>query len=507
MSNAAVTSDSSSTDRIPPTPQLAHHRLKNGGMAQSQPQVAQRTFSPALQSSPSPVPLPGGFSGPPPPKKQRLSPAPSPTEIFQSPTGAFAPTAKNGLNSTHSPATPSTPKSLKSPEAPSSASYQVNTATPLPLPTPELPSAATSPVPILSPLPNSGHLNNVSTATEGDNSPSNPLVLSTTPTPPTPVGPLTPSSALLPQLARAGTPGPITSTNGNYFATTAPTPVVQLHAGGAMGPPSKPPTKEYQYDVDDSLAGTGIDLRQEEQFQADYFAGTYRPEARTGFPANAPGGRGSFYGSLWANQPAETIDEANQRKIELETAKHAWADAARTLASTRSSALHNRFLEFGPIFLRAEKIANEYGISVIMDPKAIPSVSTRSRQDFEFQKPSVTVQTKKGPDGISFISTTQTYVPEDSYLADQLALLSLATKHRLRELLEDANKVAETRQKTSHGVVEDDWLDAAAPPPLAGPAGASRDDGEGGGEEQKKSLKSECPPCRFLSGGRVIGSF
>ncbi|CAK7273313.1 hypothetical protein SEPCBS57363_005591 [Sporothrix epigloea] len=463
-------------------------------MAQSQPQVAQRTFSPALQSSPSPVPLPGGFSGPPPPKKQRLSPAPSPTGTPQSLTGAFSPTATNGLNSTHSPATPSTPKSLKSPEALSSANYQpANTATPLPLPTPALPPAAASPMPILSPLPNSGQLNNVSTAAEGDNSPSNPLVPSTTPTPPTPFGPLTPSSALLPQLARAGTPGPITSTNGNYFATAAATPVVQTPAGGAMGPPSKPPTKEYQYDVDDSLAGTGIDLRQEEQFQADYFAGTYRPEARTGFPANTPGARGSFYGSLSANQPAETIDEANQRKIELETAKHVWADAARTLASTRSSALHNRFLEFGSIFLRAEKIANEYGVSVIMDPKAIPPVSSRSRQELEFQKPSVTVQTKKGPDGVSFISTTQTYIPEDSYLADQLALLSLATKHRLRELLEDANKVAETRQKTSHGVVEDDWLDAAAPLSSAGTADASRDDEEGGGEEQKKSLKSKGP--------------
>ncbi|CAK7270947.1 hypothetical protein SEPCBS119000_004349 [Sporothrix epigloea] len=308
------------------------------------------------------------------------------------------------------------------------------------------------------------------------------------PVPPTVSGPPTPSGALLPQLALAGTPGPVTATNGNYFAMTATTPAAQTPAGGAMGPPSKPPTKEYQYDVDDSLAGTGIDLRQEEQFQADYYAGTYRPEARTGFPANMPGSRGSFYGSLSANQPAETIDEANQRKIEVETAKHAWADAARTLAASRSSALHNRFLEFGSIFLRAEKIANEYGISVIMDPKTAPPVSAR-RQEPEYHKPFVTVQTRKGPDGISLISTTQTYVPEDSYLADQLALLSLATKHRLRELLEDANKVAETRQKTSHGVVLDEWLDAAAPLPSAVATSASRDDQEVGGEEEKKSLK------------------
>ncbi|CAK7202286.1 hypothetical protein SEUCBS139899_005008 [Sporothrix eucalyptigena] len=355
-------------------------------------------------------------------------------------------------------------------------------------------SAAASPMPMPSPLP-------TTSATNG-NSPSKLQMPSASPvsqiaspkpaqtsTPPTPAGPLTPSGPPLPHLAPAGTPVSATATNGNFFVQGAATPTVQTPSGGAMGPPSKPPTKEYQYDVDDSLAGTGIDLRQEEQFQADYFAGTYRPEARTGFPANVPGGRSSFYGSLSANQPAETIDEANQRKIELETAKHRWAESARTLASSRSNALHNRFLEFGAVFLRAEKIASEYGIGVVMDPKTAPPTTTRGRQEPEFQKPYVTVSTKKGPDGVSFISTTETYVPEDSFLADQLALLSLATKHRLRELLEDANKVAETRQQTSHGVVPDEWLDAAAPLPSAVAAAASRDGDKSMDDEEKTSLK------------------
>ncbi len=254
-----------------------------------------------------------------------------------------------------------------------------------------------------------------------------------------------------------------------------------------MGPPSKPaerPAKEYQYDVDDSLAGTGIDLRQEEQFQADYFAGTFRPEARTGFPANTPGGRGSFYGSLSANQPAETIDEADQRRAELETAKMAWNNAARDLASARSNALRNRFLEFNALHLRADTIAKEYGLGVILDSKA-PAPAGRMRLDAEFPKPSVTVSTKKAADGVAFISTIASFLPEDTFLADQLALLSLATKHRLRELLEDANKVAETRQRTSHGVVPDEWLEAAAP--LPAPAKAN---GESAGED-KNPLKRE----------------
>lgn len=242
--------------------------------------------------------------------------------------------------------------------------------------------------------------------------------------------------------------------------------------------------------MDDSLAGTGIDLRQEEQFQADYFAGTFRPEARTGFPANTPGRRSSFYGSLSANQPAETVDEANQRKNELETAKQTWTDAARNLAMSRSNALKSPFLELNALHLRADRIASEHGIGLILDPKTAPSTSTRMRQDTEFPKPSVTVTTKPGPDGVSFISTVASFLPEDTFLADQLALLSLATRHRLRELVEDANKVALTRQRTSHGVVPDEWLQAAAPLPSGGAEVTLNDaDEKSAGDSGKNPLK------------------
>jgi hypothetical protein len=78
----------------------------------------------------------------------------------------------------------------------------------------------------------------------------------------------------------------------------------------------------------------------------------------------------------------------------------------------------------------------------------------------------VEVSTKMGPDG-ALVRTTGSWIPQDAYLVDQLALLSLATKHRIREKLEDSLHVATTRQKTSHGAIPAEWADVAAPIPIA----------------------------------------
>ncbi|KAI1022630.1 hypothetical protein LB503_000596 [Fusarium chuoi] len=56
---------------------------------------------------------------------------------------------------------------------------------------------------------------------------------------------------------------------------------------GVMGPPQRPaerPTKDYEYDVTDSLAGTGIDLRAEEQYMNDLRASTV-PGQQTSLPS------------------------------------------------------------------------------------------------------------------------------------------------------------------------------------------------------------------------------
>ncbi|KAK3320762.1 hypothetical protein B0T19DRAFT_247595 [Cercophora scortea] len=237
-----------------------------------------------------------------------------------------------------------------------------------------------------------------------------------------------------------------------------PTPVV-------MGPPSKPverPTKEYEYDVSDSLAGTGIDLRAEEQALADYYAGTFAQEARTGAPANAPGSKGSFYGAGWANQTAEPIDAESQEKHAAEMAKKAWDEAAQRLATMRANEIRDPFLLLAVVHRKAEKMAKEHGIGLNLDLKTSSSLVGRMKQPHEFPQPKVTVSAKVGPDG-TMVSTSGSWIPHDAYLADQLSLLSIATKHRIRELLEDANSIAITRQKTACGEVPEQWVDVAVP--------------------------------------------
>lgn len=233
---------------------------------------------------------------------------------------------------------------------------------------------------------------------------------------------------------------------------------------GTMLPPSKPaerPTKEFEYDVSDSLAGTGIDLRAEEQFLAEFYGGSFAQEARTGAPANAPGSKGSFYGAGMANQRGEAVNAPSQEAYEAEAARRAWDEAAHRLAVVRSTEILNPFLIVSNLHHRVEKIAKEHGIGLNLELKnANPMGKMRAPQ--EFPQPKVTVSTKPGPDG-AMVSTTGSFIPHDAYLADQLALLSIATKHRLRELIEDALSVATVRQTTSHGEVPQEWADVAVP--------------------------------------------
>lgn len=244
-------------------------------------------------------------------------------------------------------------------------------------------------------------------------------------------------------------------------ATMAPIVPPPLPTPGTMGPPSKPPAKEIEYDVADSLAGTGIDLRAEEQYLAEFYAGTFTQDARTGAPANAPGNKGSFYGAGLANQPGEPVATLSQEAYEAEVAQKVWDEAAHRLAALRSAEIMNPFLMIANLHHRVERIAKEHGLGVNLDLKnANPAGKLRPPQ--EFPPPKVTVSTKPGPDG-AMVATTGSFVPHDAYLVDQLALMSVATKHRVRELIEDANTIAIHRQTTSHGEIPAEWADVAVP--------------------------------------------
>lgn len=314
-------------------------------------------------------------------------------------------------------------------------------------------------------------------------------------------GPATPSLRL-PEAQPAFTPTlsiPIApATPHQQYASATMSPIPAPPTPGTMGPPSKPaekPAKEYVYDATDSLAGTGIDIRVEEQALLDYYAGSFGGDSRTGLPANAPGGKSSFYGAGAANQEGQAATSQNQDELAAQAAEKAWSEAAHRLAVTRSNEMKDPFLVLSILHRRAEKIAKEHSIGLNLEIKNNTQTVGKLRAPLDFPEPKVTVSTKVGPDG-ALVATTGSWIPHDAYLLDQLALMSIATKHRIREKLEDGLNVATTRQKTSHGEVPGEWVEVAAPLNTAD-AGPTQDDSTRGVSQDnvmsptKNSLKSK----------------
>ncbi|KHN97354.1 Transcription initiation factor TFIID component TAF4 [Metarhizium album ARSEF 1941] len=298
------------------------------------------------------------------------------------------------------------------------------------------------------------------------------------------------------------------------YTNAAMAPIPQAMASPAplpnvMGPPQRPaerPTKDYEYDVTDSLAGTGIDLRAEEQYMSELYSSAMdaNSEARTGFAQHAAGGKSSFYGAGPANQPAENVSEQDQKKLAVKAAEQAWAESSMWLAVQRTQEINDPFLLVAILHRRAEKIAKDNHIGLNLDSKNNAQTMGKMRLPEQFPTPKVTVKVDPGPDS-TLVHTTGSYIPHDSYLVDQLALLSIATKQRIREMVEDADVVAVNRQKTSHGEIPEQWA-AAAAPMNAEPLGAA--DGAPAAEEGEEgvAVPSDTAPLKRSADEAVPGN-
>jgi hypothetical protein len=238
-----------------------------------------------------------------------------------------------------------------------------------------------------------------------------------------------------------------------------------------MGPPSKPieKAKEDGIDVMDVLGGTGVDLREEEQYTFQMYNTSFNSQlsgsqsgtisSSNSFTQFPPADERSFYGAGPANATAETANTKSQDEYHKKAADKAWHDAARNLALSRQRELDNPFLQVGLVNMRAQKIARDNGLLLNTDPKGMMGTMKLPEH---FQQRDVRVQTAVAH-GIALTATDGNFLPVDAMLVDQLALLSIATKHRLRGLIEDAAKLAKGRRTGSHGIIPEDWADAAAP--------------------------------------------
>lgn len=291
--------------------------------------------------------------------------------------------------------------------------------------------------------PNHIQLNNTANASMGA-----PL------TPTTPAAPGTPGL----QQQQQQQPQPVQQ-HYTQQAFAPPAPSMPATPNNVMGPPTGKPHREYEYDVTDSLAGTGVDIRAEENALADYYAGSFGPDARTGLPANAPGDRASFYGAGFANQPG-VATSVSQKEFEAAEAERAYNESAVRLANARATEHNAPFLEYANVHARMEEICQKYGLELNLDNKnnAHNAHVQKTKNPAEYPPPQLSVTTKTGPDG-SLVTVNGSLLPTDSFLIDQLALLSLATKERVRTLLQDSHRLSIHRQQTSHGVIPLAWAE------------------------------------------------
>lgn len=238
-----------------------------------------------------------------------------------------------------------------------------------------------------------------------------------------------------------------------------------------MGPPSKPAEKpkEDGTDVMDVLGGTGVDLRKEEDLAYTMYNSSFNTQpsgSQSGtvssshsFSQFPPGDERSMFGAGPANAAGENANAISQEDFQKRVADKAWHDAATNLATSRQRELSNPFLEVERLHRRLLKISHENGL--VLQTDGLGSMGKMMLPD-QFPQRDIRIQAAVGPES-AFMSTNGQFLPKDTMLVDQLALMSIATKQRLRILVEDAAKLAKGRQLGSHGLIPEDWADAAAP--------------------------------------------
>ena len=229
---------------------------------------------------------------------------------------------------------------------------------------------------------------------------------------------------------------------------------------GTMGPPSRPAVDKPTdiNELGDVLAGSGVDLREEEaallaygrpgqQRQDTGYGGSSFNSFGAGRPvptpnyysSNIPGDRNSFYGAGTFNQPpepprsAEDIAAAERKK------------ALRRQAEIKSYHLNDPFLFAGCLSNRLLRQAHNMQVQV--PQKGL--LSHVSRQSISQQLIVL------GPDKNESLKVVkgEPLLTIDGPFVEFLSLLSLAAEERLRGLVEDAATLAKGRRIGSHGIV------------------------------------------------------
>ena len=237
---------------------------------------------------------------------------------------------------------------------------------------------------------------------------------------------------------------------------------------GTMGPPSRPAADKPTdiNELGDVLAGSGVDLREEEAALLAYgrpgqqrqdtgyggnsfnsFGSNYPTPTTNVYSSNVPGDRTSFYGAGTFNQPTEPYRSAE------EIAAADRKKALRLKAETKSYHLNDPFLFGGALSNRLLRQAQHMQVQV---PKS-GLLANVSKQNVPLQ---LLVHGPDKNEHLKVVKGEQLLTTENPYV-ELLSLLSLAAEERMRGLVEDAAILAKGRKIGSQGIVPMELTDLA----------------------------------------------
>lgn len=232
-----------------------------------------------------------------------------------------------------------------------------------------------------------------------------------------------------------------------------------------MAPPAKPEKAVDASDLQDVLAGGIVNLQDEENF----LHRSHRQTANNSFNSQQsftssghsfsqypPGSGQSFYGAGPANQiPEHTSLEHDAQAERL--VNEQWHNAAHAVARSREHEVRNQFLHTGFLRMKVNNVSHENGLIGHGGDSKWGSFTPIT--EYEGNVPA---QTVIGPEGHATMVTNGAFLPANSPLVDQIALLSLATEQRIRDIVNETYKLVKARRSTSHGKVPETWADMAA---------------------------------------------
>lgn len=236
-----------------------------------------------------------------------------------------------------------------------------------------------------------------------------------------------------------------------------------------MPPPPRPNKEERDEritadDFGDSLFGSGINLKDEENYMHSTFSNRHHESFATqstsfgsstlspnnsfnlltqGTNSSSQGQDGPFAGTLGQPLSQEDIDAQERQRRQA---------AAIALNESLQQHLKNQFLNGNSVRRRLDKVAVNEGV-------ALPTHGLYVRTDADKAETHVAVSAN-GKEGIVAVKA-ESMVEQGSRFEHMLSLVSLAAGDRLRTLIDESHGLSRARRYGDHGRVPPEFADIA----------------------------------------------